>query len=213
MALPSRKKQIERVMELLDSEENLELEDTAVRIVDGYHQAIAPKKIPPPPHHGMAFVTPFDNHVHFIAWQDEVKCWVVSDESHYGQWIRNDNEFFWSCIEVSPDRRRRSKKVRTLVVDEDGIAVIDPETGDPAFTEETVEVVLGPRPGEPGNNPDWRVGDRVSLSQRLAEYEIIATGDECVLMQDLNTGELQADSNSNMKRYYRREESIHDDDF
>lgn len=180
MALPSRKKQIERVMELLDSEENLELEDTAAKIVDGYHQAITPKKTPPPPHHGMAFVTPFDNHVHFIAWQDEVKCWVVSDKSHYGQWVMLDNDAFWSKIEEKPDGRRNKE---------------------------------GPRPGEPGNNPDWRVGDRVSLSQRLAKYEIIATGDECVLMQDLRTGELQADSNSNMKRYYRREESIHDDDF
>lgn len=181
MALPSRKKQIERVMQILDSEEHedLSLEEMSTQIVDGYHKAITPKQIPPPPHPGMAFTTPFDNHVHFIAWEDDIKVWVVHDKSHYGTWINKDAKL-WDHIEEKPDGRRNKE---------------------------------GPRPGEPGNNPDWLVGDRVSLSQRLAKYEIIATGDKCVLMKDVRTGDLQADSNDNMERYYRREESIHDNDF
>lgn len=182
MALPSRKKQIERVMEILDSEEyeDLSLEQMSTLIVDGYIKAITPKKIPPPPHPGMAFVTPFDNHVHFIAYEDRDRVWIVHEKSHYGQWVDVNLVSFWNFIEEKPDGRRDK---------------------------------TGPRPGQPGNNPDWRVGDRVSLSQRAAKYEIVATGDNCVLMEDMRTGEFQADSNDNMERYYRREESIHDNDF
>lgn len=179
MVLPSRKKQIERVMELLDSEENLELEPTATLIVDSYHQLITPKRIPAPPHLGMGFVTPFDNHVHFVAWDGGERVWLVHEKSHYGAWVHKDAGF-WDYIEEKPDGRRNKE---------------------------------GPRPGEPGNNPDWVVGDRVSLSQRQAKFEIIATGDLCALMEDLETGELQADSNTNLDRYYRREESPRDNDF
>lgn len=58
--------------------------------------------------------------------------------------------------------------------------------------------------GAPGNNPDWKVGDKVSRNQRMFSYEVIATGDKCVLLRDRH-GSTVADSNDNMKKYYRRE--------
>jgi len=215
MVLPSREKQIERVMEILDSEEyeDLTLEEMSTQLVDGYHKAITPKKIPPPPRLGMAFVTPFDTHVHFIAWEDSIKVWLVHEKSHYGSWVNKDAGF-WDYIEEKADGRRTSKKVKHPVLDPvTKEQMMDPETGEPLTTEEIVPIKLGPRPGKPGNNPDWLVGDRVSLGQRASTYEVVATGDQCVLLTDISTGEMQADSNTNMERYYRREESINDNDF
>lgn len=58
--------------------------------------------------------------------------------------------------------------------------------------------------GAPGNNPDWTAGDKVSRNQRMFSYEVIATGDKCVLLQDQH-GSVVADSNDNMKKHYRRE--------
>lgn len=54
-------------------------------------------------------------------------------------------------------------------------------------------------------NPDWQVGDVVSKSQRFTHHKVIAVGNKCVLLEDLHTGNIQPDSNDNMKRYYRRE--------
>jgi hypothetical protein len=61
--------------------------------------------------------------------------------------------------------------------------------------------------GGPGNNPDYNPGDRLSRAQRRYSYEVIATGDKCVLLKDVRTGELTSDSNSNIERYYQREKS------
>ena len=192
-------------MELLDSPEDLGLEETATFVVDGYLKAISPKKIPPPPHVGMAFVSPLDSVPHFIAWENETHYWVVNEKTHYGMWAKKDSDL-WKYIEEKPDGRRTSKKVKTYEM--------NPETGEmdlEVITE--VQIKLGPRPGLPGNNPDWQVGDRVSLGQGISKYDIVATGDLCVLMMDIRTGEVQADSNTNLSRYYRREESKNDMDF
>lgn len=59
--------------------------------------------------------------------------------------------------------------------------------------------------GTPGNNPDWKVGDQVSRDQRRFRYEVIATGDKCVLLRDKESGVLTPDANDNMKKYYRKE--------
>lgn len=59
--------------------------------------------------------------------------------------------------------------------------------------------------GAPGNNPHWKAGDRVSRNQRMYSYKVIATGDKCVLLESEQDGHIQADSNDNMAKYYRRE--------
>ncbi len=62
--------------------------------------------------------------------------------------------------------------------------------------------------GEPGNNKDgWQVGDKVSRRQRQFIYEVVATSDKGVLLRDMkNLGATpMAESNENMKLYYRKE--------
>jgi len=59
--------------------------------------------------------------------------------------------------------------------------------------------------GAPGNNPDWKAGDLISRNQRRFRYEVIATGDKCVLLRDLESAVLTADTNENMKKHYQRE--------
>lgn len=59
--------------------------------------------------------------------------------------------------------------------------------------------------GGPGNNPDHKPGDRLSRAQRRHSYEVIATGDKCVLLKDTRTGELTSDSNANIEKYYQKE--------
>lgn len=105
MALPSRKKQIERVMELLDFGDEISLEMAATSIVDGYLKAIKPKEVFPPPHPGMGFTTPYDLNVWFIAWQDHEKAWLVNEKTHFGSWVKLNSDF-WGFIEEKKDRRR-----------------------------------------------------------------------------------------------------------
>lgn len=60
--------------------------------------------------------------------------------------------------------------------------------------------------GGPGNNKDgWKKGDVVSLNQRLHKYTILEVGDKTALMRNNETGYLQVDSNTNLKRYYHKE--------
>jgi len=60
--------------------------------------------------------------------------------------------------------------------------------------------------GAPGNNvAGWLRGDLVSRGQRARKFEVIATGDKCVLLQDVLTEEVECDSNDNMKLYYKKE--------
>lgn len=60
--------------------------------------------------------------------------------------------------------------------------------------------------GAPGiNKDDWTTGQRLSLSQRRTHLSILAVGLKTVLMRDDSTLSLWADSNENLKRYYRKE--------
>jgi hypothetical protein len=59
--------------------------------------------------------------------------------------------------------------------------------------------------GAPGNNPDWQVGDQVSQRQRQFRFEVLATGDKCVLLRNVDTLLLRVESNDNLKQHYRRE--------
>lgn len=55
------------------------------------------------------------------------------------------------------------------------------------------------------NKDDWKPGDKVSLLQRRRHYVILEVGDKCVLLRDVQSGTLQADSNANLKKYYNKE--------
>ena len=59
--------------------------------------------------------------------------------------------------------------------------------------------------GTPGNNPQWQVGDRASTHQREFKFEVVATGDKCVLLREARSGELRPESNEYMKKFYHRE--------
>jgi hypothetical protein len=60
--------------------------------------------------------------------------------------------------------------------------------------------------GGPGKNKDgWKAGDKLSLLQRRRHYEVLEVGDKCVLLRDINSGILQADSNANLEKYYNKE--------
>jgi len=60
--------------------------------------------------------------------------------------------------------------------------------------------------GAPGNNPDWKVGDKVSSMQRANHHTVLATGDKCVLLST-HAGPM-AESNENMNRFYQKELSL-----
>lgn len=62
-----------------------------------------------------------------------------------------------------------------------------------------------PRPGSPGTNEIWSVGDRLSLKQREDTFIVLATGGKCALVESLNNGSIYSDSNENLEKYYRRE--------
>lgn len=60
--------------------------------------------------------------------------------------------------------------------------------------------------GGAGKNKDgWKAGDKLSLLQRRRHFVILEVGDKCVLLRDVQSGTLQADSNANLKKYYNKE--------
>lgn len=60
--------------------------------------------------------------------------------------------------------------------------------------------------GAPGNNADgWNPNDRLSLSQRRTHLSVLAVGVKTVLMRNESDLSLWADSNSNLKKYYKKE--------
>lgn len=65
--------------------------------------------------------------------------------------------------------------------------------------------------GAPGNNAKgWQVGDVVSRSQRMYQFEIVQTSDKGVLLRDVNNRGATpiAESNEEMARYYRKEVKV-----
>lgn len=60
--------------------------------------------------------------------------------------------------------------------------------------------------GGRGKNKDgWEPGAKLSLLQRRRHYEVLEVGDKCVLLRDTRSGELQADSNTNLEKHYNKE--------
>lgn len=181
MSLPSKSQQIAAVAKFLDSDktEGRELNDIAKEIVEGYLDALTKgiKKPAQPVRLGMLFKDPVGK-VRRVAWLEDDLVWLVSDNSSYG-WLGRINDEVWSyCEEYRPKRRAEGKLVEMT---DDGIA-------------------------EEWDNPDWKVGDRLSQRQRQHQFEVIAVGPQCVLMIG-DTG-LTSDSNTNLERYYQREVGV-----
>lgn len=181
MAIPSRKQQIEAVAKFLDSDRNegRSLEEIAAEIVDGYHDLLT--KDLKTPHidlrDGMLIKTAITNKVYRVYLLDDGQIWILGDTGGYG-WLGPSDTHFWDGVEEYRPKKRIDGKM----------------------IEMTPEMIA-----EAWSNPDYRVGDQVSQRQRQHLYEIIATGPGSVLLRNLKSGKLTADSNSNLAQYYRRE--------
>lgn len=180
MTLPTRSKQIQAVMAFLDSDKNegRSLEEIATDIVDGYHDALTSGIVKPvqPLRVGMLYKTPLDAKVWRVAWSDNDNVWLVTETSGYG-FLGHvwDNQWEY-CEEFRPKKRLDGKLVE--------------------LSDEQID--------ELWSNPDWRVGDNLSRSQRMMSFEVIAVAPNSVLMCGTD-GNLYSESNANLKKYYRRE--------
>ncbi len=182
MAVPSEKKQIERVAEFLEDPANDErsVEEVAEIIVSGMYDMWERGVTSPPMllKVGQAFKSPMSSKTYFVAhegdmyWNKDVgvvpTLWVVDSSSEYGMLMPVDRPY-WRIVKPS-----------------------------------------NAKAGAPGTNDDgWKVGDKVSLSQRKTHYEIIAVGLKTVLMHAKGAPTMWfAEGNSNLKRYYSKEVSL-----
>lgn len=188
MSLPSKPQQIAAVAKFLDSDftEGKSLDEVAKAIVDGYHDALVSglKKPATPLREGMLFKMPIDGKVRRMAWMDEGQVWIVGETDSYG-WLSSDSNGVWNlCEEFRPKAYSMIDGKRKLV----------------ELSDEEIE--------EAWSNPDWVVGDVVSQRQRQHIFEIIATAPQCVLMRNIKTGVLNADSNSCLGKHYQRERQV-----
>lgn len=193
MTLPSKAKQVEAVMKFLDSDyqEGRSLEEIATAIVEGYHDALVKglKKPATPVRRGMLFKSPLDSKVRRIAYLNDAtgEVWIVADTSSYG-WLGLSPALLEYSEEYVP-----SKMVPTGEVDAEGKI----KKKRVEMTPEEIE--------EAWSNPDFKVGDQLSQHQREFTFEIIAVAPECALLISLQSGRIYADSNQNLKQYYKRE--------
>lgn len=188
MPLPSKPQQIAAVARFLDSDftEGKSLDEVAKAIVDGYHEALVSglKKPATPLRQGMLFKMPIDGKVRRVAWLEGGQAWIVGETDSYG-WLGPDSDSTWEfCEEFRPKT----------------YAVIDGKRKLLEMSDEEIE--------EAWSNPDWTVGDVVSQRQRQYIFEIIATGPQSVLMRNVKTGALNADSNSSLGKHYQRERQV-----
>lgn len=188
MSLPSKQQQIAAVAKFLDSDftEGKSLDDVAKAIVNGFHETLLSglKKPATPLRPGMLFKLPTDGKARRVAWMEEGRVWVVGETDSYG-WLSYDCNLVWSqCEEFTP---------RTYVVVDGKRKLVE-------MSDEMIE--------EAWSNPDWIVGDVVSQGQRRSVYEIIATAPQSVLMREVKTGNLLADSSNNLAKYYQRERQV-----
>lgn len=180
MTVPTKAAQISAVVKFLDAymDEDLTLEDVAKRIVEGYHTLLTRglKSPASPARLGMLFKTPLDGKVRRYVWEDEGRVWIVGETDSYGWLGPLNGPLLEYCEEYRPKRRRDGKMVE--------------------LTDEEIE--------QEWSNPDWQVGDVMSQHQRQYSFEIIATAPQSALLRGTD-GRLTVDSNSNLKRYYKRE--------
>lgn len=189
LPIPSKAQQVAEVMRFLDSDRNegRDLKVIATEIVDGYHEFLMagikkPATILRP---GMLLKTPLDGKVWRVSYLDHAhqEVWLVNETSSYGYLYEGESRFWGRCEEFRPKKKIDGKMVE--------------------MTDEMIE--------EAWSNPDWSVGDRLSQRQREHLFEVIAVGPQCVLMTRLGSDLPMADSNANLKKYYKRESKLGSD--
>lgn len=143
----------------------------------------AVKKPATPLRVGMLIKSPFDAKVRRVAWLDDVagKVWIVHETSSYG-WLGPLLPATWEYCEEFRSKRRVEIDGKNKMV----------EMTDDEITEAWA-------------NPDWKVGDHLSQHQREFKFEVIATGPQCALLVNTDTGMLNVDSNKSLEQYYKRE--------
>lgn len=191
MSLPSKPQQIAAVAKFLDSDktEGRDLDAVAKDIVEGYLDALQKGVSKPatPLREGMLIKHPADGKVRRIAWLEGDTVWLIVDNASYG-WLGSASAEVWRyCEEFWPSRMVETGEI---------LASGKPKKKSVPLTDEQI--------AKEWDNPDWKVGDRVSQHQREHIFEIIAVGPSCVLMRD-DKGGLVADSNTSMERYYKKE--------
>lgn len=176
-------------MKFLDSERNegRELEDIAKDIVNGFHEALSKGLDKPvtPIRPGMLVKVPWDGKVWRVGWLANDELWLVGETSAYGWlgWVSEPEKWRY-CEEYRPKKR--------VLVDGKGKML--------EMSDEDI--------AEAWSNPDYQVGDKLSLQQRVSSFEVIATGPKCALMRNTETGGLVADSNANLDKHYHREVTV-----
>lgn len=124
MTLPNRSKQIEAMMQLLDSEkwDDLSLRELATKVVDDFNAYLGLQEAAPPVHVGFAYKHPSATGTFFVAWVNDLLAWIVDEKTHYGYFVSLDDPY-WKFVEESPDRRRKKEGPRPGEpgVNEDGI--------------------------------------------------------------------------------------------
>lgn len=188
MALPSKPQQIAAVAKFLDSDftEGKSLDEVAKAIVNGYHEALLKdlKKPMTPLRQGMLFKMPVDGKVRRVAWIQGGEAWIVGETDSYG-WLGLLSDSTWEfCEEFRPKAYTMIDGKRKLL----------------EMSDEEIE--------EAWSNPDWIVGDSLSIGQRQHVFEIIATGPNCALMRNVKTGALTVDSNSSLDKHYQKEVKV-----
>jgi len=174
-------------MKFLDSDRNegRSLKEIATEIVDGYHDLLEAgiKKPVTTLRPGMLIKTPFDAKVRRVAYLNDGagRVWIVNETSSYGWYGPLAWPAWGYCEEFYPKKR--------VEIDGKGKMV--------EMSDEDIEAVW--------SNPDWSVGQQLSLSQRSHVYEIVATGPLCVLMRNVMTGDIQVDSNKSLEKHYKAE--------
>lgn len=182
MSIPSKPQQIKAVMSFLDADfqEGRSLEEIAKAIVEGYHDALTKSLHPAPstPRLGMLFRMPVDGKVRRWVWEGEGRVWIFGESDSYGWLGHYDQSSMLELCEEYRPKTRRDGKMHTL-------------------TDEEID--------ELWDNPDFKVGDRLSQHQRQYHFEVIAVALKSALLKNALTGVLTVDTNANLEKYYKRE--------
>ena len=193
MPLPSKSKQVEAVIGFLDQERNQErsLEEIAKEVVEGYHSLIMDGlKVPMPPPRllelGLLFKHPADGKARRVAWLSEFYVWIASD-SGVGWFGPRDTEYWTFCELYEP-----AKMVETGEIGDD----LKPKKKRVPKTQEEIDLEW--------SNPDFKVGDRLSQSQRRLKFEVVAVSPDACLLE-MEPGGLYVDDNASLKQFYRHE--------
>lgn len=141
---------------------------------------------------------------HYVMWvgkespQGQTYAWIVNEDSDYG-WFSLASSPFWRHTTPVEPKKGVTRNVKQF--DADGEPILD-EAG----KQVTVKVEYAPVHEKVFKNDSWAVGDRMSVRQGN-HYEVIAVHSRGILMREAETGMVFPESNSDLKKYYKKEEN------